>query len=290
VKRWRAFVILVNPEYIGLATCNVFVSSLFVLGMFPPLRQCLVWGAFSAGSCFLNVVNNIVDREVDRINKPSRPIPRGIVTLGEAKVFALLLAIATLAFVLPLGSRAISPLVFFLLLALQYSLPPLRLRERFLGATYVGIFSHGVLPLITTAIVFEREVGWLPALVFGGLVGSIVPVKDIEDMRGDAMVGRSNLPLLVGVERTLDIVCMSLLSLLGFTAACGFRGVAFSIPHAVAALSCVPLVLAWRWIVSDSTQARVVTQSRTMSMTMALLGFIEFAIGLASVFSTNPVD
>lgn len=51
-------------------------------------------------SSFSMTTNDYYDVEVDRINTPDRPIPSGLVSLGQAKVFALLFLAAGLLFAL----------------------------------------------------------------------------------------------------------------------------------------------------------------------------------------------
>ena len=69
---------MILAVYLGSGIENIFV--LFVMGI--------------TGSLFLaviNITNDIVDEDIDRINQPDRAIPSGIISKKEAVVYAILI-------------------------------------------------------------------------------------------------------------------------------------------------------------------------------------------------------
>ena len=80
-----------------------------------------------------NVWNQVCDIELDRVNKPDRPLPRGDVTVAGARRFAVALyavSVALAFFVIPSDFPEVGVIVLFTaLLTWVYSGPPLRLRR-----------------------------------------------------------------------------------------------------------------------------------------------------------------
>lgn len=144
-----------------------------------------------------NVVNDYVDREIDRINRPERPIPRGAVKPIEAIVWAIVLFFgAILSTVwLPFAAIAIAVSNFILLI------------------TYTSLFKSlpaagnlVVAYLVASAFLFgaaavNEAVAVLELAVLAGLATFAREViKDIEDIDGDRSQGMRTLPIVVGAR------------------------------------------------------------------------------------------
>ena len=148
-----------------------------------------------------NAINDYFDREIDRINQPDRPIPRGAVSPRGALVFSLLLFAGAVAFALALPVLAIAIAVVNLLALVSYTevfkgtpgagnaLVAYLGGSTFLfGGAAVGgeLATAGVLFLLAALATFTREV-----------------IKDVEDVEGDAEEGLWTLPIAVGERRAL---------------------------------------------------------------------------------------
>ncbi len=96
-----------------------------------------------------NALNQIYDLDIDRVNKPKRPLPSGALTVGEAWAFTLVTAF--LAWVLawlasPDGRRECFWIVVFTtLLCWIYSAPPLWTKRRGFLANVTIAIPRGVL-------------------------------------------------------------------------------------------------------------------------------------------------
>ncbi len=147
-----------------------------------------------------NAINDYFDRDIDRINAPDRPIPRGAVSARSALAFSLVLfAVAVgLALTLPVAAIAIAAVNLLLLI------------------TYTTFFKG--LPGAGNAVV--AYLGGSTFLFGGAAVGSLVTpailfvlaalatftreiVKDVEDIEGDEAEGLRTLPIAVGRSRAL---------------------------------------------------------------------------------------
>jgi geranylgeranylglycerol-phosphate geranylgeranyltransferase len=154
------------------------------------------WLATGAGMA----INDYFDREIDRINAPDRPIPRGAVTPRGALAFSLLLFLGAfgLAVLLPplaLGIAAVNLLGLVTYTEYFKGLPgagnalvAYLVGSTFLfGAAAVGDpLAGGVLAVLAALSTFTREV-----------------IKDVEDLAGDREEGLRTLPIVIGPRRAL---------------------------------------------------------------------------------------
>ncbi|MFO7834647.1 MAG: geranylgeranylglycerol-phosphate geranylgeranyltransferase [Halohasta sp.] len=149
-----------------------------------------------------NAINDYFDREIDAINRPDRPIPRGDISARGALGVSLgLFGLATAAaLTLPVAAVAIA--VFNFLALVVYT-------ELFKGLPGVGNALVGYLTgstfLFGGAAVGEP----LGAVALFGLaaVATLTReiVKDIEDIDGDRQEGLRTLPIVLGERAALLI-------------------------------------------------------------------------------------
>jgi len=148
-----------------------------------------------------NVINDYFDADIDRINRPSRPIPCGTVSPIAARGFAVTLFLAGLLaalFTPPLclSIALINTLILVLYAAKLKSLPVVgNAAVAYLTASiflFGGAFAGGnalilMLPLvvITFLATMAREL-----------------IKDAEDVEGDAAGGADTLPIRIGIRST----------------------------------------------------------------------------------------
>lgn len=149
-----------------------------------------------------NAVNDYFDREIDRINAPRRPIPRGAITPREAISLGILLfgIAVTLALTLPLLAIVIAVINLICLLGYTQFLKGRpgagNATVAYLGGStflFGGAAVGNVRPTLVLFVLaalstFTREV-----------------VKDIEDLEGDIAEGLTTLPVAVGKTTALHI-------------------------------------------------------------------------------------
>ena len=217
---------------------GVFLGAMMALGGFPSgdlatitvLQATSVW----AFMCSWNALNDYLDLEIDKVNRPERPLPSGDISVEAArKVIAAMMAISILSI---LGSMSFAiefsggledwyPALFIWITALfllvnyessgGYSL---RLKDRGLPGNIAISLSVGMVVLFGAAGVFEpfSERAW--ALFFVGVLYNLAReiVKDIEDMEGDE--GRNTYVMRVGSQRARTVawvlLILTLLSIL----------------------------------------------------------------------------
>ncbi len=148
-----------------------------------------------------NVINDIYDLEIDRINRPKRPLPSGALTVEAAwaYTFALFGLGVLLSTFLTRWTFIIAAFVSIPLLA-GYSVYFKRMI--LLGNLVVSIMLG--LAFIYVGAALDQIPATLPiaGLAFGFTVIREI-VKDLEDMAGDRQVGARTLPLVWGEKNTL---------------------------------------------------------------------------------------
>jgi 4-hydroxybenzoate polyprenyltransferase len=159
--------------------------------------------AFSANFCYS--FNSWADWRIDRINKPNRPIPAGRVSPGAALRYSIFLLAGSIIF--PFFAAQRLPALLLLLaipvIGFLYSARPFRLKVR-------PPFS---VLAVSAGLVIPFAAGWAnntaESYLWGFFVSlilfcaSLVGLKDIEDIEGDAAAGEFNLYLRFG-DRLLD--------------------------------------------------------------------------------------
>lgn len=151
-----------------------------------------------------NVVNDIYDVEVDRINKPNRPLPRGAMSVGEAKVLAVVLWVTgcILAFMISIPSGVLA--VVFSTLGLLYAA---KVKVLGLLGNFVVSFSFAF-GYIYGSLVVSSDYGlfYLPPMVllffltaFCVLQGREI-IKVMEDVEGDAVRGARTIARVYGLR------------------------------------------------------------------------------------------
>jgi 4-hydroxybenzoate polyprenyltransferase len=163
-----------------------------------------------------NGLNQIFDFEIDRINKPRRPLPSGRMSLKEAWVVTL--ASFALAFVLawnvaPGGRHECFWMVAAAaVITTLYSVPPFRTKRLGIWANVTIAVPRGVLlkvagwSSVKTAMGFEP---WFLGAIFGLFLLGATTTKDFADMDGDRRGGCRTLPIQFGVTRAAWMISPS---------------------------------------------------------------------------------
>ena len=169
-----------------------------------------------------NASNQIYDLEIDRLNKPTRPLVTGALSLREGWGFSWILyalALVPTWLVVPYPyatweEKLLAPVgahqCFFLYLAgllftFIYSAPALgRTKQRGMLANLTIAIPRGVL-LKVAGWAMVAPIGYTEPWFIGGVIGLFLigatTTKDFADIEGDRAGGCRTLPILYGVER-----------------------------------------------------------------------------------------
>jgi 4-hydroxybenzoate polyprenyltransferase len=181
----------------------------------------VVWGALMAAvlNAGNNAINQIYDLDIDRVNKPKRPLPSGVLGMRDAWIFTLVsFAVAwLLAF---LASPPSPPEVlarrecFWIVvvttaLCWVYSAPPLWTKRRGMLANLTIAIPRGVLLKVAGWSTVKTIVGpepWYIGSIFGLFLLGAASTKDFADIEGDKAGGCTTLPILYGVKAAAWII------------------------------------------------------------------------------------
>ena len=163
-----------------------------------------------------NALNQIYDLEIDRVNKPKRPLPSGRLPLRDAWMFTYLtyaIAIVLAWFVQPGGRHECFWIVLVATaITILYSVPPFRTKRLGIWANVTIAIPRGVLLKVagwsSVKTVFGAE-PWYIGAIFGLFLLGASTTKDFADMEGDARGGCRTLPIIYGVRRAAWMISPS---------------------------------------------------------------------------------
>jgi geranylgeranylglycerol-phosphate geranylgeranyltransferase len=160
------------------------------------------------------VVNDIFDIEIDRINKPSRPLASGRISPRSASLFYAVLTAVGLLLNLFIHSTAQAIAAGAALLIFFYSY---RLKSTSLFGNLTVGFLTGLTFIYGGAVVGNIERAFIPALfAFLINVGREV-IKDMEDVEGDARHNAATFPVRYGKTPASSVATVFLLAVIGST-------------------------------------------------------------------------
>jgi 4-hydroxybenzoate polyprenyltransferase len=163
-----------------------------------------------------NALNQIYDLEIDRINKPKRPLPSARLSRREAWTFTFVAyAIALfLAWLVAPGGRheCFWIVVIAGVITVLYSAPPFRTKRLGIWANVTIAIPRGVLLKVAgwsaVKTIFGTE-PWFIGAIFGLFLLGASTTKDFADMEGDARGGCRTLPIIYGVRRAAWMISPS---------------------------------------------------------------------------------
>ncbi|HEY2150995.1 MAG TPA: UbiA family prenyltransferase [Vicinamibacterales bacterium] len=194
---------------VGAAPREPWAPSLLV----APIIGAAMAALLNAGN---NALNQIYDLEIDRINKPKRPLPSHRLTLTEVWTFTVITYAAALALawlVAPGGRHQCFWLVAAaVVFTYIYSVPPLRTKRLGIWANVTIAIPRGVLLKVAGWSSVKTIVGvepWYIGAIFGLFLLGATTTKDFADMEGDRLGGCQTLPIQYGVRRAAWMISPS---------------------------------------------------------------------------------
>jgi 4-hydroxybenzoate polyprenyltransferase len=173
--------------------------------LLPVLFGTLMAAVLNAAS---NAINQIYDLEIDRVNKPKRPLPSGTLTIPQAWGFTMAAFVAAwiLAWLAdPIGRRECFWIVLFTsVLVWAYSAPPLRTKRHGIWANVTIAIPRGLLLKVAGWSTVKTIIGlepWYIGSIFGLFLLGAASTKDFADIEGDKADGCETLPILYGVKK-----------------------------------------------------------------------------------------
>ena len=195
----KGFVEILRPANCVVAGLVGILGATVALGSLPGYEKSLmIFLVVSLGCSWGNIINDYFDYEIDKINRPTRPLPRGALSRKAALVYGLCLALLGLliGYMLNLLAFLFAFGAYLLMYLYAWKLKP----TPFVGNLTVATLT-GVTPLYGAIAVGKIGLaGYLALCAFLVNVAREI-FKDIEDVEGDRAHGAKTLPIIWGVER-----------------------------------------------------------------------------------------
>ena len=184
-------------------------------GIYPVDKILLAMVSGSLIASAGNIINDIFDIEIDKINKPRRPLPLGKLKKTEAVLFYLITSVIaiSLSSFINYNSFILAILTSVLLLLYSYKIKRIILLGNVIIALLTGLaFIYGGMAAGNIRGAF------IPA-IFGFLINFIRElVKDMEDIEGDLKKNISTFPHRFGFAKTKILISSIAIILIIFTA------------------------------------------------------------------------
>jgi geranylgeranylglycerol-phosphate geranylgeranyltransferase len=188
----------VNAVAAGLAAIVAYLIATDTISPETLLLFAVVTLVTAAG----NVINDYFDVEIDRVNRPDRPIPSGQVSLPEARAYAVTLFLAGILVCLFTNVLCVAIAVINTLVLIGYAA---RLKRTPLFGNITVSY------LAASMFLFGGALGGMPVLLhvmpfavmtfFAMLARELV--KDAEDVEGDRASGAVTIPIRYGIRATM---------------------------------------------------------------------------------------
>ncbi|RLG14557.1 MAG: hypothetical protein DRN66_01680 [Candidatus Nanohalarchaeota archaeon] len=193
-KKINGFLSLLRPINCFISFFSVF-AIIFVLAKitavaFLPILFESIFAAFAVSLVTGggNAINDYYDIEIDKINKPSRPIPSKIITRKQALHFAIALFSLGLLFAFFVNFYAFLIALFNTAVLIKYS----KIKQKTMLGNFIVAYLCGSVFLFSgTILMAEFElIALFFMLAFFLMLGREI-TKDIEDIEGDTGIKKT---------------------------------------------------------------------------------------------------
>ena len=220
----RAYVDLARPFTLVAPALGFVSGALTAIGaaprdplsvgiLVPPLVGSAMAALLNAGN---NALNQIYDLEIDRVNKPTRPLPSGRLSIAYVWLFTIVtyvLALVLAWLVAPGGRHECFWLVAIAVVCTYlYSVPPFRTKRLGIWANVTIAIPRGTLLKVAGWSSAKTIMGlepWYIGAIFGLFLLGATTTKDFADMEGDRRGGCRTLPIQFGVRRAAWMISPS---------------------------------------------------------------------------------
>lgn len=214
-EKLTAIIKIVRPINFLITFISVIVAAVICLSdQTPGLNVILAAIAASLVMASGNVINDIYDIGIDKINKPLRPIPSGNITIKEAYAIYFIFIVLSIFISALENEKALAIVLFSILMLFFYSK---YLKRIPLVGNILIAFLTGLVFIYGGFVSGNPSAAIIPAL-FAFLINLIREiVKDMEDVEGDRKADAITFPIKFGVQKSKFLILGIAISLVIFT-------------------------------------------------------------------------
>ena len=207
--RLKIYLELVRP-FTLIAPIVGFLSGAIIAAQALPNAYGFL-GALSAAilNAASNVNNQYFDLEIDKINKPFRPLPSGTISKKAVIIFAFLLYFSALILSWLINSQLFLIFLITAVITFFYSAPPFRLKKYPFISNIAIALPRGAFLIVAgwsvNKSIFNIE-PWFIGLIFVLYLMGAATTKDFSDIKGDSQFEIRTLPVIYGPEKAAKII------------------------------------------------------------------------------------
>ena len=210
-KKILGFINLYRLDIAFITVLLYLFGSFFVIGFksFNVINFLMSFLISFVSVNFIYSLNSWFDADIDKINKPTRPIPAGIITKKEAYIYSICLLLVSIVY--PIFFINISNFILlvyiFPIIGILYSNKIFSFKKNKYLALFAITFSlvmvFAISFLINGGIINNNFI--LTTISFWFLTIAIVIFKDLSDIEGDKKYGSENWFVVLSKNKVLTI-------------------------------------------------------------------------------------
>ncbi|MCX6765466.1 MAG: UbiA family prenyltransferase [Candidatus Moranbacteria bacterium] len=189
---------------VGMGLAVIFTDSWITFNFFNVSSFLVLLSSIFCAWLASVVINDIQDKDIDKITNQTRPLATGTFTLEEYKTIGWILFLVSILFSAIVNFKIALLLLVYQAIAWLYSCWPLRLKRFAFVSTFVSAIAS-LLILFSGFILVspEQNIKGLPFSIVALLVIGYtlaLPIKDFKDVEGDKKNGVYTVPVLFGEQ------------------------------------------------------------------------------------------
>ncbi len=210
-----AFLKILRPINFLITFCTAVVA-VFLCSVYSFSFKIALLAGLSSGftASAGNIINDIFDIEIDKINRPQRPLASGAISITSAIILYSILLIISIALSYFINLNALLIVVFTTIILILYSkfFKRIPLFGNILVAFLTGlVFIYG-------GVAVENPVAAIVPASFAFLINLIREiVKDMQDVDGDKNAGLNTFPIKFGFQKSKYLILIIALFLILYT-------------------------------------------------------------------------
>jgi len=211
----KAYIFITRPANVFLTFLVVLVGAFICINGDYSINNVLLASIAAALTAAAgNIINDIFDKEADKINHPERPLAKEDISIKNAWIEYFILTLLAVIISSFINQTAFQVVVLTSVLLYLYSV---RLKKIPLLGNITVAYLTG-LAFIFGGIAVNNVRGALIPAVFAFLINFIRElIKDMDDIEGDTKVGLQTFPKKFGMKATILLITFLTISLIAFT-------------------------------------------------------------------------
>ena len=204
MKGIYSFLLLIRPLNVLVSGLAMIISAAILDSLDQKLMVVLIALVVMTYTAAANAINDVLDLETDKVNRPSRPIPSKNLKKNKALIFSffLFLSGSVLSLQLPSNAYFISIVVSMPLMVIYST----HLKSKPLIGNIIVSFIIGLSFIFCGTALGNVYPMWTPGLLAFSLTLIREITKDIADFEGDQIVKYNTYPIQHGIKGAIKLI------------------------------------------------------------------------------------